>query len=177
MVVAAAVVVDAEVVQEDAIAFGGVDSDEYESLNDTVNASGLPSHGNALGDDDILHGADRASIAQSHVLEAQASHVDSDSSSENEGMDETPTDFAATAQLLTQFSHAFLEKRDVDPSHVHPAAVGYRHTWSAQDGQVTSLRGEPQLATPVFFGGYWYARQYASCVLILKLCSGRKKGR
>lgn len=144
-------VVEAVVTDEGSLDYGGVDSDEYPSLNtslDTTHFEGTPNDSSAVYVNttgaEAVPAADDSSSSVATIT-ADESHVE-----------EPATPIVDAASLLAQYAHGFLARRDTDPAHIHPAHVGY--AWAARsDPPLSTIDADPAVSSPVFFGGSWQA--------------------
>ena len=150
--VVAVSVVDAVVTAEDSLEYGGVDSDEYdESFEHTDDSIRRVS-----GTIQLDVPADAAELLAATAEEKVASEAsEAETVTDEERVEEEqPQQLADVAKLLSKYSQEFIEKRDFDPSHIHPAAIGYQIVWQPSDS-VTARDGNPALTSPVFLVANW----------------------
>lgn len=160
----------------DDLTYGGVDSDDYDSLNTSrqlETAENSPNHqANVSFSADIadrLHESPEPQPVEEEPLpveelpgsgEATPKTVENDG--ENESDDEIqsdPTDFTATAALFSQYAKNLVEKRDYDPSRIHPACVAYKRSWDKQ-GDVVVVDANPATSSPIFLGYHWFSAAF-----------------
>lgn len=158
----AAKILEAEVVAHDDLSFGGVDSDEYDSL-----------HTSALterdGDDKFKHGNNvdaTASVPVATADEASGSTTPKQEEAEQEDDDvvvSTPlVDFKAASQLMSAYSKAFTDKRDFDPSHIHPSWIN-TSSFKSTTGTEIVLHANPATISPAYIGQIWCVQSDSHC--------------
>ncbi len=117
----------------------------YDSLNTSLNTTAASSHQASGGDGGctLVENGD-------NTLDGSGEGHEQESCFEEAPM---PTLAAATA-LIAVYANDFVAKRDFNPSHIHPAVIGYSLGHVTNDNSF--LNANPSVFSPIFLGGNWY---------------------